>query len=1055
MIATRGGLSLAAVFVVFVSAASAGPGANEGMTYTHHLALSGEGAVIGLTDWDVVIAVVKAVSPGEATNGKPGECELEVIKVLRGDPKAARTKAVIEPFPHDVDYGDIENSPQYKAWAATPLAKPKVGENLLLVGELWGEGQEKAFSVSPLGNFPYSEEKRTWALKLIRQGAVLREAQAKQAALEAEKLREAKADWERVSQARIDRFVRESDLIVVGPASREYIGVNFPSEAKVSDVLKGRLRGAENRPPPQVNFVVPGYCRGLVKWREQAYVFFLAEHGAEWSGRGSGAPWEEFLEYRLIAPGVGFLPATAANVSAVKDAVARGGTSCQPLPIAIFQYINRASFANVSATDKCFSRIVAALLEEGKGRCTILVRSVGLDGPPGRFADRTAFHKAAAGATFSLNVEAGALASEPYRLRLVVRQLIGDAEEVVDTADWIIRDEGEAADRAEARRVIDMIVQNAARPRVAVRREESLGTTTGDLIRRLNEACDRIPFPSSADSLVRELAACGPAVIAPLLESATKNRFVAPYAGEVFALMEPQARPALLEALRKNQDNVFDILVAMGQSVLPTVRELLSDRDVAMTALSLIDGLDLGPQAPSWLAERLNQLLRDPEATARLTALRCVSRFQGDSITRTVLSVFERDSETYVRNEALGWLGATAAGMEGQDPLLRSIVTAMATAAERDRDKSIRVAAIESLATLGVHAAPAGPVLFRAAQDKDDDVRRAAREALRETDLLFQAMEGADPRAVAALRALLGHRLSRYISERTTADIAAQVNELVRLGPANYPAVITMLRYGGDDQPWSELEEVLGRWGKEILPDIGKLVRTEKDPIVRSAVASAIGWMTLEEFPAELEVLINDEDCYVRDAAFSAVCAFAEREPPDAASEKATKILLAVLSDRKSNLRSDAAFSLAGPGRLHFDAFPVLKRSLETDPDQGVKLHVTSALLWIYVDSKPESEEAAAQILQALEGFLTGGQEERFRLAVIEKIGAFGLESTLPLLKKVERDSSPAVREAAAKARRDIARQRSSANVPIDPFTYSREHSDGSSKGRDPADKNR
>lgn len=158
-------------FVVSIAVSGTWPTpATAGMTMTHALAMKGEGAIIELTGTDVIIAEVVGLPRPVGTNGNPPVAIINVKETLRGDvPAPAEYRAVWLPFPHDVDYIGGGSKERIRRWEEATLEGPGKGAELILVGSV---GQEEAFLVSPIGRFPYSKERREWALTLIEKGEI-------------------------------------------------------------------------------------------------------------------------------------------------------------------------------------------------------------------------------------------------------------------------------------------------------------------------------------------------------------------------------------------------------------------------------------------------------------------------------------------------------------------------------------------------------------------------------------------------------------------------------------------------------------------------------------------------------------------------------------------------------------------------------------------------------------------------------------------------------------------------------------------------------------------
>lgn len=155
-----------AAAVAAATGLAAGP-ALAGMSQDHLLAASGDEAVVAHAPYAVLVATVAEVPPRQSfTRGSPPRATLQVHEVLRGEARSGRLKATWRPPPHDIDYGDIEKNPRYLAWKSKPMAAPVLGQKLIVVGTLFTE----EISIAPTGSFPFTEEKRAWALKAIANG---------------------------------------------------------------------------------------------------------------------------------------------------------------------------------------------------------------------------------------------------------------------------------------------------------------------------------------------------------------------------------------------------------------------------------------------------------------------------------------------------------------------------------------------------------------------------------------------------------------------------------------------------------------------------------------------------------------------------------------------------------------------------------------------------------------------------------------------------------------------------------------------------------------------
>lgn len=148
---------LAAVLV------TAGPG-SAGISRDYYNAMQGEAGVVADLRHSVLVVTVKKVDDGPFTNGNPPTGVVEVNEVLRGDAlQGTALKATWRPFPHGVDYGAVEKDPRVIAWKKVPVPSPKAGEKLVVAGTV----ADGAISIAPMGAYPFSEEKRKWAMGIV------------------------------------------------------------------------------------------------------------------------------------------------------------------------------------------------------------------------------------------------------------------------------------------------------------------------------------------------------------------------------------------------------------------------------------------------------------------------------------------------------------------------------------------------------------------------------------------------------------------------------------------------------------------------------------------------------------------------------------------------------------------------------------------------------------------------------------------------------------------------------------------------------------------------
>ena len=299
--------SLAVLFLCVANgrhgAAAAAPGAEAGAPCT------------SLHIGDVVVATVREVSTHAATHGRPPRVVLEVHEVLRGDPDADRSRAIWEPPPHDIDYGDVEKNPRYLTWKATPMAGPKVGDKMILWGWLVVSKEGKVFHVLSWARFPYSDQKRAWALDLTRQHAEAKRAREAQKRAEEQTLAEKKAQWRaKVSAEQIQRYATEADFVGVGGIVSGGDGGTQETQLdfEIREILKGQKHKRYTGNRYFVQVVVPGHVCALLD-RRTPYLLFLSEKGMELTPSAPRHP--------RIASGDGIVIADEAAVKAARAAI--------------------------------------------------------------------------------------------------------------------------------------------------------------------------------------------------------------------------------------------------------------------------------------------------------------------------------------------------------------------------------------------------------------------------------------------------------------------------------------------------------------------------------------------------------------------------------------------------------------------------------------------------------------------------------------------------------------------------------------------------------------
>jgi hypothetical protein len=83
---------------------------------------------------ECVLATIKNVPEGEATNGNPPRVTLDVTDIIRGQLEAGEVAAVWNAPWHGIDTTGRDS--ELAAWNAAPLAKPTVGDQYILFGRM-------------------------------------------------------------------------------------------------------------------------------------------------------------------------------------------------------------------------------------------------------------------------------------------------------------------------------------------------------------------------------------------------------------------------------------------------------------------------------------------------------------------------------------------------------------------------------------------------------------------------------------------------------------------------------------------------------------------------------------------------------------------------------------------------------------------------------------------------------------------------------------------------------------------------------------------------------
>ena len=306
-------------------------------------------------------------------------------------------------------------------------------------------------------------------------------------------------------------------------------------------------------------------------------------------------------------------------------------------------------------------------------------------------------------------------------------------------------------------------------------------------------------------------------------------------------------------------------------SCLRQVVELCDDDD-EIVRRAAVEHLASYDQTPAW--SKIHETLRsDPSATVRAAAARAMGQTNSRRALEALIQA-TRDSNLWVRYFAIRSLGRQ--GVPDADAII-----CLAECATRDDAPPVRIAAIDSLATL--RSRSVAPVLFALAHDRDLDVACAAIAAIAqigpdgsEPALRF-ALESVEPRMIHAAFATLGHHRAGYA----------------------VPLIAALVRESRDAELRQDGILTLGRIGGRAA--IEALLQLSADRTLREAVTIALGAVDAEQIGLLREKLSSSDERHRR----LIVEALTRTKSADAAG-----VLAVALDDSSPSVRLAAARAL-------------------------------------------------------------------------------------------------------------------------------------------------
>ena len=339
-------------------------------------------------------------------------------------------------------------------------------------------------------------------------------------------------------------------------------------------------------------------------------------------------------------------------------------------------------------------------------------------------------------------------------------------------------------------------------------------------------------------------------------------------------------------------------------SCLRRVVELCDDDD-EIVRRAAVEHLASYDQTQAW--SKIDETLRsDPSSTVRAAAARAMGQTNSRKALEALITA-TRDPNLWVRYFAIRSLGRQ--GVADADAII-----CLAECATRDDAPPVRIAAIDSLATL--RSRSVAPVLFALVHDQDLDVACAAIGAIAhigpdgsEPALRF-ALDSVEPRMIRAAFATLGqHRAAYAVS-----------------------SVAGLVRESRDDQLRRDGILTLGRIGGRAAIDA--LLQLSADRMLREAVTIALSAVAAEQIGILREKLSSSDERQRR----VIVEALTRTKSTDAAS-----VLAVALDDSSPGVRLAAARAL---GRLDLrDARAQLATLARTDESLAVRVAAQDALL--------------------------------------------------------------------------------------------------------------
>ncbi|WP_199245211.1 HEAT repeat domain-containing protein [[Phormidium] sp. ETS-05] len=484
------------------------------------------------------------------------------------------------------------------------------------------------------------------------------------------------------------------------------------------------------------------------------------------------------------------------------------------------------------------------------------------------------------------------------------------------------------------------------------------------------------------------LAACAAALLAIITPHAQAQTPPPPNTTEINRLLD-----RVKTADEFTYESTIDAIVKQGEAAIPAlIKSLESDnsqlRRAAVQALQRIGT----PATPALL-----DALKSPKPQVRWSAATALGGYyyREEKVIEALVKLF-KDPDARVRRSAFASVANIALmSRSSSSSSLKAAVPDLITALKQDKDDDVRRSAAEALGRMGAEAKAAVPDLITALKDKDDGVRRSAAEAL--GDIGAEA-KAAVPDLITALKDK-DDGVRRSAAE-ALGDIGAEAKAAV-------PDLITALKQDKDDgvRRYAALTlERIGAEAKAAVPDLITALK-DKDAQVRSSAASALERIGAEAKASvpDLITALKDKDAQVRGSAAGALAnmgAEAKASVPD---------LITALKDKDAQVRSRAAGALVNMSAEAKAAVPDLITALK-DKDADVRHYAA----WALGNIGAEAKAAVPDLITALKD--KDADVRHYAAYALGNIGAEAKAAVPELITALKQDKNDDVRGNAASA---------------------------------------